>query len=74
MLRTDKNFLDISLSTGFSDPKYFNQYFKRLFGMTPKQIKRSPDWKEAILNYFNNEGLEPEAGKDLLTQYLEKNQ
>jgi xylan 1,4-beta-xylosidase len=70
LLNSDKSILEISMETGFSDPKYFNQYFRRLFGLTPKQMKRRPDWRHAILSHFGNEGLEPAYGRDALEGYI----
>jgi len=73
MLKTEKSLLEISVASGFSDPKYFNQYFKKLFGMTPRQLKRQPDWKQAVLNYFSHEGLDPEYGMTYVKELLQDN-
>ncbi len=40
LLSSDLNLLDISMSCGFSDPKYFNRDFKLLYGRTPKEYRR----------------------------------
>lgn len=37
---TDRKILDISLSSGFSDVRYFNQAFQRQFGCTPRDYRR----------------------------------
>ena len=37
---TDRNILDISLSSGFSDARYFNQAFQKQFGCTPKDYRQ----------------------------------
>ncbi|MDC7232800.1 MAG: AraC family transcriptional regulator [Spirochaetales bacterium] len=71
MMHSSRNLLEISIACGFSDPKYFNSYFKRLFGMTPKEMKRQPDWKEAVLTHFQNQGLPLEAGQPELNEYLQ---
>ena len=39
LLMTDRSLLDISISLGFSDPKYFNKNFKDLYGCTPKEYR-----------------------------------
>ncbi len=70
MLRSSSSLLEISIASGFSDPKYFNSYFRRLFGMTPRELKRQPDWKGAILKHYKNQGLPPEDGRELLEGYL----
>lgn len=37
---TDRKILDISLSSGFSDVRYFNQTFQAQFGCTPRDYRR----------------------------------
>ena len=37
---TDMPLLDISVSCGFSDPKYFTAQFRRRYGSTPKQYRK----------------------------------
>ncbi len=40
LLLTDDSLLDISISTGFSDPKYFNHAFLEQYGCTPKEYRK----------------------------------
>jgi AraC-like DNA-binding protein len=40
LILTDLSLLDICLSCGFSDPKYFNRDFQRQYGCTPKQYRQ----------------------------------
>ncbi len=40
LLLTDYSLLDISMSCGFSDPKYFNQGFRQQYGHTPKDYRK----------------------------------
>ncbi|MCD8145090.1 MAG: AraC family transcriptional regulator [Oscillospiraceae bacterium] len=40
LLLTDYSLLDISVSCGFSDPKYFNRGFQQQYGYTPKEYRR----------------------------------
>lgn len=40
LILTDLSLLDICLSCGFSDPKYFNRDFRRQYGCTPKQYRQ----------------------------------
>ena len=40
LILTDFSLLDICLSCGFSDPKYFNRDFRRQYGCTPKQYRQ----------------------------------
>lgn len=37
---TDRKILDISLNSGFSDVRYFNQAFQKQFGCTPKDYRQ----------------------------------
>ena len=41
LLMTDFSLLDISIACGFSDVKYFNQGFRKLFGCSPRQYRLS---------------------------------
>ena len=38
---SDMNLLDISMSCGFSDPKYFNQGFRKTYGCSPKEYRKN---------------------------------
>jgi AraC-like DNA-binding protein len=40
LLYTDWSVADIAYSLGFEYPTYFNNYFKRLTGVTPKTIRK----------------------------------
>ncbi len=40
LITTDLKLLDICLACGFSDPKYFLQDFKELYGCTPKKYRQ----------------------------------
>lgn len=41
LLLTDHSLLDICISCGFSDVKYFNRGFKKQFGCNPKQYRKN---------------------------------
>ena len=43
---SDMSLLDISMDCGFSDPKYFNQGFRKIYGMTPKEYRKTHKNKE----------------------------
>lgn len=60
LLLTDYSLLDISLSCGFSDPKYFNKGFLEQYGCTPKDYR----------NNFRNAHLERYQGPRLCTQEI----
>ena len=72
MMKSDRKLLDISMSVGFSDPKYFNRYFHKLFGCSPKEMKKMPDWHNAILSHYRQEGLDPSRGRPFLERYLDR--
>lgn len=40
LLLTDRSLLDISLSCGFSSPKYFQRAFQKQYGAAPKEYRR----------------------------------
>ena len=40
LFTTDRKILDISLSSGFSDVRYFNQAFLEQYGCTPKEYRK----------------------------------
>jgi len=40
MLTTDLSLLDISISCGFSDPKYFKTGFEKTYGCSPKEYRK----------------------------------
>lgn len=40
LLLSDYSLLDISVSCGFSDPKYFNKGFQQQYGYTPKEYRK----------------------------------
>lgn len=56
LLLTDYSLLDISITCGFSDPKYFNKGFQTQYGCTPKAYRKN----------FQNAQLEPQQ-KSMLT-------
>lgn len=56
LLLTNDSLLDISISSGFSDPKYFNRSFCEQYGCTPKDYRRQ----------FEHEPL-PAQQKSMLT-------
>lgn len=58
LLLTELSLLDISISSGFSDPKYFNKGFVQQYGCTPKEYRR----------IFKNKKLEAQQKFMLSTQ------
>ena len=72
LMKTDLKLIEISMSVGFSDPKYFNQYFHELFGCSPKEMKKDPDWRQAILNHYRQDGLDASYGRPFIDNYLQK--
>ena len=41
LLTTDLSYIDISISCGFSDPKYFKSGFTRQYGCSPKEYRQN---------------------------------
>lgn len=60
MLTTDLSLLDISLSCGFSDPKYFKNGFIKQYGCTPKEYQSN----------FDNQKLSGQQTSMLTTQQM----
>ena len=58
LLLTDFSLLDISIACGFSDLKYFNKGFTRLFGCSPRQYRLD----------FEREGVDQQQESMLTTQ------
>lgn len=54
MLNTDNKLIDIAFESGFSDIKYFNKSFKKLYGETPSQLRKKENWKAVIRVEQNN--------------------
>ena len=52
MTTTDFRLIDISMESGFSDPKYLNKYFQRMFDINPSEMKKKENWKDIIKNRF----------------------
>lgn len=48
MFSTDAKLVDIAMDAGFSHLKYFNKYFRRLYGETPSAIRGRGDWQDAM--------------------------
>lgn len=74
LLLTNQSLLDISMSAGFSDPKYFNSSFKKQYGCTPKEYRKQfehstlPNQQISMLT--TQEFLSEEASLVLLSKYL----
>ena len=74
LLLTDRSLLDISISCGFSDPKYFNRAFRDLYGTSPKDYRKDfenaplPLQQQSMLS--TQEFLSRESSLVLLRQYL----
>ena len=39
LIETDMSLMQISADCGFSDPKYFSMYFKRFYGISPREYR-----------------------------------
>jgi xylan 1,4-beta-xylosidase len=50
MFTTDARLVDIAMDAGFSHLKYFNKYFRRLYGETPSHARNRQEWREAVIS------------------------
>ena len=50
MMNSSERLIDIALEAGFSDIRYFNKYFRRLFSMSPHQLRKTENWQKLIIN------------------------
>lgn len=70
---TDRKILDISLSSGFSDVRYFNRMFQDRFGCSPKAYRRgggSPSVRLQLLSNSTQDFFTPEHALTMLTAML----
>ena len=73
LLLTDRSLLDICLASGFSDQKYFNRDFEKLYGAKPKEYRASfrnaplPLQQQSVLT--TQEFLSREAGLVMLDKW-----
>lgn len=68
---TDRKILDISLSSGFSDVRYFNRAFQKQFGCTPRDYRRGKTGelpKLRVLTDTTQYFFAPEDALQLLAQ------
>ncbi|MBR6382797.1 MAG: helix-turn-helix transcriptional regulator [Lachnospiraceae bacterium] len=74
LLLTDLPLLDISLSLGFSDPKYFNRYFKESYGCSPKEYRvkfSTMDLRDQQFSMLTTQKfMSDEAGKVFLSKLV----
>ncbi len=74
LLSTELSLLDICFTCGFSDPKYFNSGFKRLYGYTPKNYRKQfynkemASLTESMLT--TEKFLSPSSSLVVLSEYL----
>lgn len=68
---TDRKVLDISLSSGFSDVRYFNRMFQERFGCSPKAFRRGEGGQSVrtqLLSDNTQDFFTPEHALELLNQ------
>lgn len=74
LILTDYSLLDISISCGFSDPKYFTSGFRKQYGCTPKEYRKNfscsvSEQKQASM-LTAQKFISEEEGLALLKRYL----
>lgn len=70
MFTTDAKLVDIAMDAGFSHLKYFNKYFRRLYGATPSHVRSRADWREAVLT--GSPGNPRRPSKELVARLEER--
>ncbi|MCD7991988.1 MAG: AraC family transcriptional regulator [Clostridia bacterium] len=76
LLLSNQNLLDISMSCGFSDIKYFNKGFLKQYGITPKEYRKLfihaalPQQQKSMLT--TQEFLSPKTSLIVLQKHIEK--
>ena len=50
MFTTDARLVDMAMDAGFSHPKYFNKYFRRLYGETSSRARNRQEWLEPVIS------------------------
>lgn len=45
VFNADALIVDIAFDAGFENPESFSRVFKQIFGQTPSQFRKSPDWR-----------------------------
>lgn len=74
LLLTDRSLLDICMSCGFSDPKYFNHGFKGQYGCSPKDYRKKfyhQEQKPQNSLLTSQEFLSPAASLAVLEEILD---
>lgn len=66
MLSSDKKIIEIAYESGFSDIKYFNKNFKRIYSLTPSQLRKQKNWKELISNRINDSEISNDIAMELI--------
>ena len=70
MMNSSMRLIDIALEVGFSDIRYFNKYFKKIFGMTPRQLRMVENWQGIISNDLNMAGEDMTELLKIIRKYL----
>ncbi len=70
MMNSSNKLIDIALETGFSDIRYFNRYFKKIFSMTPRELRKIDNWQKIIINEYNQAEEDINQLLPLIKRYL----
>ena len=70
MMNSDNRLIDIAMEVGFSDIKYFNKYFRNIFSMTPRELRRLDNWQALIAEDHNLSEESTERLLEIIREYL----
>ncbi len=70
MMNSSNRLIDIAMEVGFSDIRYFNKYFKKIFSMTPRELRKIANWQKIISNDYNKAGEDINQLLTLVKTYL----